>query len=106
MSNLVKTNNKFHFVNIGWACTDVKKESNAQAYAISASSKLFDEIGNLVKQFRYATIKRCWSVTMGGVPAKKKTGYGRMIIMYSSDYVQGSIEIANIKTTRGEYLLP
>jgi hypothetical protein len=98
--------NKFQFVNIGWACTDTRKEDSAKAYAINMSCKQFDEIGNLVNQFHYATIKHARPVTSTGLPTNRKTGYGRMTVMYSTGYVPGSFEIAASKTRKGEYFLP
>lgn len=106
MSDLSGSRNKFQFVNIGWACTDTRKEDNAKAYAIYMSAKTFDEIGNPINQFRYATIKRASHVTRQGLPTNRRTGYGRMLVMYTAEYVPGSIEIANTKTKRGEYTLP
>ena len=101
-----KFNGKIQFVNIGWACTDTRKEDSAKAYAVYTSSKSYDEIGNLVHQFRYATIKRARNVTMTGHCTNRVTGYGRMTVMYTAEYTMGSVEIIDLKNKRGEYTLP
>jgi hypothetical protein len=106
MSATSTSRQKFQFVNIGWACTDTRKENSAKAYAVNMSAKQFDEIGNLVHQFRYATIKQARYTTAEGLPTNRKTGYGRMTVMYSAEFVPGSFDISDTKTKRGEYLLP